>query len=171
MLDKAKKKDNSDTFYKEALRRFKFSEVNGICLGYAKGKSGAGFGNTLGRQVINTAYDIVKAGILDPEFFELLPLFQENVGADRLSDMIATLILDEKRFVKDIFTLKTYFYFKSSRWNTKMLPTVINAMIARSYMTKRSVCPITCPLSNCMICELGSASFKNANNVRFIPPI
>ena len=77
----------------------------------------------------------------------------------------------EKRFVKDIFILKTYFYFKSSRWNTKMPPTVINAMIARSYMTKRSVCPITCPLSNCMVCELGSASFKNANNVRFIPPI
>lgn len=103
LLDKAKKKDISDTFYKEALRRFKFSEVNGICLGYAKGKSGAGFGSIIGRQIVNTAYDIVKAGILDPEFFELLPLFQENVGADRLSDMIATLILDDiKTYTRNI---------------------------------------------------------------------
>ena len=95
LLDKAEKKDKSDTFYKEALRRFDFSEVNGICLGYAKGTSGAGFGSALGSQVISTAYDIVKAGVDDPEFFELLPLFQDNVGADRLSDMIATLILDD----------------------------------------------------------------------------
>ena len=30
--------------------------------------------------VLETAYDIVKAGIEDPEFFQLLPLFQDNVG-------------------------------------------------------------------------------------------
>ena len=45
--------------------------------------------------VLETAYDIVKAGIDDPEFFQLLPLFQDNVGPDRLSDMIATLILPD----------------------------------------------------------------------------
>ena len=95
LLDKAEKKDKTDVFYKQALRMFDFSEVNGICLGYAKGTSGAGFGAGLGSQVISTAFDIVKAGVRDPEFFELLPLFQENVGADRLSDMIATLILND----------------------------------------------------------------------------
>lgn len=51
--------------------------------------------SALASQVVSTAYDIVKAGVVDPEFFELLPLFQENVGADRLSDMIATLILED----------------------------------------------------------------------------
>ena len=103
LLDRAEKKDTADIFYKQALKMFNFSEVNGICLGYAKGTSGAGFGAGLGKQVISTAYDIVKAGVLDPEFFELLPLFQENVGADRLSDMIATLILDDiKEYTKRI---------------------------------------------------------------------
>ncbi len=97
LLDKAANKDRTDVFFRQALRMFNFSEVNGICLGYAKGISGAGFGAGLGGQVISTAYDIVKAGVHDPEFFELLPLFQENVGADRLSDMIATLILDDIR--------------------------------------------------------------------------
>lgn len=47
--------------------------------------------------VLETAFDIVKAGIEDPEFFQLLPLFQDNVGPDRLSDMIATLILPDIR--------------------------------------------------------------------------
>ncbi len=97
LLDKAKKKATADSFYRQALKMFDFSEVNGICLGYAKGTSGAGFGAGLASQVMSTAYDIVKAGVVDPEFFELLPLFQENVGADRLSDMIATLILGDIR--------------------------------------------------------------------------
>ena len=53
--------------------------------------------------MISTAFDILKAGVMDPEFFELLPLFQENVGADRLSDMIATLILDDiKEFTRRV---------------------------------------------------------------------
>lgn len=103
LLDKAQKKHVSDIFYRQALRMFDFSEVNGICLGYAKGKSGAGFGDSLESQVISTAYDIVKAGVIDPEFFELLPLFQEKVGPDRLGDMIATLILaDIVKYTKRI---------------------------------------------------------------------
>lgn len=103
LLDKAEKKTKTDTFYKQALTMFRFSEVNGICLGYAKGNSGAGFGIELASQVMSTAYDIVKVGVNDPEFFELLPLFQENVGADRLSDMIATLIIDDiKAYTKRI---------------------------------------------------------------------
>lgn len=95
LLDRAEAKSSSDTYYKQALKRFDFGEVNGICLGYAKGVIGSGFGAKLANQVMSTAYDIVKAGVVDPEFFELLPLFQDNVGADRLSDMIATLILPD----------------------------------------------------------------------------
>ncbi len=103
LLDKAQNADKTDVFYKQALKLFDFSEVNGICLGYAKGKKGTGFGPVLSKQVINTAFSIVKAGINDPEFFELLPLFQENVGADRLSDMIATLIIEDiKEYTKRV---------------------------------------------------------------------
>lgn len=103
LLDKAKGRVKTDTFYRQALKMFNFSEVNGICLGYAKGATGAGFGKGLSGQVISTAFDIVKAGVVDPEFFELLPLFQDNVGADRLSDMIATLVLEDiKEYTKRI---------------------------------------------------------------------
>lgn len=118
LLDKAQKKDSSDICYRQALKMFDFSEVNGICLGYAKGISGAGFGHGLGRQVISTAYDIVKAGVSDPEFFELLPLFQENVGADRLSDMIATLILDDIK----AYTLRINQVFEINQKSYEKLP-------------------------------------------------
>ncbi|MDI9472679.1 MAG: hypothetical protein QM221_07170 [Bacillota bacterium] len=103
LLDRAKSKSEKDICYRQALKMFDFSEVNGICLGYAKGTSGSGFGKLLGSQVISTAYDIVKLGIDDPEFFQLLPLFEDNVGADRLSDMIATLAYEGKaiRFIFD----------------------------------------------------------------------
>ncbi len=95
LLHRATRKDTSDLFFKQALSMFRFSEVKGICLGYSKSSGGAGIGPKLCERILNTAFDIVKAGIDDPEFFELLPLFQEQVGADRLCDMIATLILDD----------------------------------------------------------------------------
>ncbi len=101
LLDKAREKNDSDTYYRQALRRFDFPEVNGTCLGYSKssvdknGTLGTGLSGKLAKRIINTAYDIVKAGINDPEFFELIPLFQENVGADRLSDMISRIIIDD----------------------------------------------------------------------------
>lgn len=95
LLSKASSKTIADPFYKQALKLFHFSEVNGICLGYAKSTKGAGFGSILSGQVISTAFEIVKSGVEDPEFFELLPLFQDNIGADRLCDMMATLILED----------------------------------------------------------------------------
>ena len=50
LLDKATKKDESDICYRQALKMFDFSEVaevNGICLGYAKGVSGNAFGRLM----------------------------------------------------------------------------------------------------------------------------
>lgn len=92
LLNVAEKKDRSDKFYREALRKFDFSELNGINLGFPESLYGAGFGRGLRSQVINDTYDIVKAGSTQPEIFQLVGLFEENVGPDRLSDMIATII-------------------------------------------------------------------------------
>ncbi|MCM1496105.1 MAG: hypothetical protein NC089_09955 [Bacteroides sp.] len=85
----------NDKLYRNALERFRFSEVNGINLGFSESSMGAGFGKVLSKQVISDAYDIVKTGSNQPEIFQLVGLFEENVGADRLSDMIATIILPD----------------------------------------------------------------------------
>ena len=84
--------EKHDAFYREAYRRFDFSEVNETNLGFAAGTSGQGFGKMLREQVIDHAYDIVKAGIKEPEIFHLMQLFEDNVGPDRLSDMLSTII-------------------------------------------------------------------------------
>ena len=93
LLLNSKKKD--DKLYRSALEKFHFSEVNGINLGFSESGGGAGFGKVLSKQVISDAYDIVKTGSSQPEIFQLVGLFEENVGADRLSDMIATIILPD----------------------------------------------------------------------------
>lgn len=95
LLENSKQKD--DKLYKAALNKFVFSEVNGINLGFSETNVGAGFGKKLSKQVMSDAFDIVKAGSKQPEIFQLVGLFEENVAADRLSDMIATLILPDIR--------------------------------------------------------------------------
>lgn len=93
LLDISDKK--GDKFYNTALKQFKFSEVNGINLGYSESQYGSGFGPLLRKQVIDDAFDIVKKGSKQPEIFQLVGLFEENIGPDRLSDMVATIILPD----------------------------------------------------------------------------
>ena len=92
-----------DKMYKSAIKLFKFSEVNGINLGFSESEHGAGFGEKLRKQVISDAFDIVKKGVQYPEIFQLVSLFEENIGPDRLSDMVATIIYpDIVKFTKRI---------------------------------------------------------------------
>lgn len=101
LLETSDKK--GDKFYKAAFRLFDFSEVNGINLGYSESKYGSGFGKKLRNQVMNDAFDIIKKGSFQPEIFQLVGLFEENIGPDRLSDMVATIILpDIVQFTKRI---------------------------------------------------------------------
>ena len=87
-------RSTSDRMYREAFRRFNFPEVNGINLGFSSGTRGAGFGTQLRLNIIRDAYDIIHSGTEQPEIFHLVGLFEENVGPDRLSDMVARIIYD-----------------------------------------------------------------------------
>ena len=93
LLDNSKEKN--DKLYNAALNRFDFPGVNGINLGLSETGVDAGFGPVLSAQVINDAFEIVKAGSKQPEIFQLVGLFENNVAADRLSDMIASIILED----------------------------------------------------------------------------
>ena len=103
-----------DKFYNTAFKKFDFPEVNGINLGFAVGKHGAGFGKKLRAQIIKDAYDIIQRGSLQPEIFHLVSLFEDDVGPDRISDMIARLIYDNicnytKRIYRELgITPKNY---------------------------------------------------------------
>lgn len=97
MLLLSASKMKGDKMFNGALKRFSFSGVNGINLGFSETGVDAGFGPVLSKKVISDAFDIVKSGSTQPEIFQLVGLFEENVAADRLSDMIATLIVDDIR--------------------------------------------------------------------------
>jgi len=89
-------KESGDVFYRQTEKLLIFPEVKGICIGYSKGgTSGSGMGSTLRKQLLKTAKEIIDAGIKDPEIFELIGLFEEGVGADRISDMVARIIQDD----------------------------------------------------------------------------
>lgn len=85
-------KQKNDKAYRSAFNMFNFPEVNEIKLGLSRGKKGRGFGPELRQIIIHDLKEIIDLGSNDPEMFHLLGLFEDNVGPDRLSDMIARLI-------------------------------------------------------------------------------
>lgn len=85
--------NGNDRFYREAEKRFQFHEMGHIGLGYAKsGKNGSGIGKKFASQLTQTAFQLVKVGIKDPEIFQLIGLFEERIGADRISDMTVAIL-------------------------------------------------------------------------------
>lgn len=102
LLAVASIKDTSkDKFFRVAFAKFDFSEVNGINLGFSESERGSGMGVMLRKQVLCDAFDMVKQGTKDPEIFQLVGLFEDNIGPDRLSDMIATIIEDDIKAYTD----------------------------------------------------------------------
>ena len=85
----------SDRFYRQMFNAFRFPERANTGLGYSKGSThGRGINGALSIQLTNSAIEIIKAGLKDPEVFALLPLFEDNIGADRISDMTISILYE-----------------------------------------------------------------------------
>lgn len=94
LLAKAEKPD--DVAWRAARRQLSFPEVKWTCLGYgAASVSGSGSGDGMTGNYVETARQIVKLGIEDPDLFVALALFEEGVGPDRISDMTTKVILPD----------------------------------------------------------------------------
>lgn len=82
--------------WREVKRRLTFKEVQGVFIGYSVHTGdGKGIGPILAERLLKSAKEICDMGVLDPEIFELLGLFEEGFGADRLSDMTIAIIRDD----------------------------------------------------------------------------
>jgi hypothetical protein len=46
-------------------------------------------------QLLQTASEIVSKGIVDPVIFELVGIFEEGIGCDRISDMVCRILSDD----------------------------------------------------------------------------
>jgi hypothetical protein len=96
ILKFAKKADEKDKFFRQAIKKFEFHELAHVGLGYSKSnKKGSGVGKVFAQQLAKSAFDIVKAGIEDPEIFELVGLLEEGIGADRISDMFISILTED----------------------------------------------------------------------------
>jgi hypothetical protein len=94
LLDASKQK--GDRAWREAYARLIFKELTGTAIGYGVTTSnGNAIGPVLGRRLVDAAEEIISMGIKDPEIFELLGLFEEGFGADRLSDMTIRIVRDD----------------------------------------------------------------------------
>ena len=88
-------KRKHDMYWKKADSLLKFQELSGTCFGYSKnGTCGNAIGSILRGTILSTIKDLISEGETDPVLFELLGVFQEGVGCDRVSDLI-TFILQE----------------------------------------------------------------------------
>lgn len=91
LLSHSKRK--RDQFWKCANRLLTFSELEGTCFGYSQGgTSGNAIGSVLRENILSTTKELMNEGMTDPVLFELLGVFQENVGCDRISDLITFIL-------------------------------------------------------------------------------
>lgn len=82
-------KRESDMYWHRADQLLTFHEISGSCFGYAKnGTAGNAIGSELRRGILQTIQDLIHEGETDPTLFELLGVFQEGIGCDRISDLI-----------------------------------------------------------------------------------
>lgn len=117
-----------DIAWREAAKRLIFREPSGIALGYANaGGRGNGIGGALAARLTQRGYEIVRLGIKDPLIFELIGLFEEDFGADRLSDMTIGILQGKflsytDRVTKEI-RLKKFgiFTYLKSDWQLPVL--------------------------------------------------
>jgi len=98
---------NSDQHHtwRVAERLLRFPEPQGFSFGYGGvGSTGSGMGPQIRNRVLKTVSEIVSKGITDPEILELLGLFEEDVGADRISDMVCNVLsLEFHRYSHRVF--------------------------------------------------------------------
>lgn len=88
--------DERSSHYKKALDVLLFPEVREICLGYAS-NSTKGSGSSFGFSSVmaSAIWMSIQAGIKQIDHFEKLSIFNEGIGADRISDMTANILKEE----------------------------------------------------------------------------
>ena len=89
-------KKRGDMYWKQADKMLNFRELSGTCFGYSqKGTGGNAIGSVLRQNILDTIVDLIHEGATDPTLFELLGVFQENIGCDRISDLITFILSNE----------------------------------------------------------------------------
>lgn len=133
---------NTDSaHYKKALNILLFPEVREICLGYASSTTkGSGSSSGFSGVIAEAIWISIQSGIKKIEHFEELSIFNEGIGADRISDMTANLLKEDliaytlevcQRHnipTKEKRLRNTSFSFELKVWNSEKVRLPINPM-------------------------------------------
>ena len=106
-----------DIYWKKADKLLTFNEITGTCIGYSQsGTRGNAIGAELRSSILTTIKELVDEGEEDPLLFELLGVFQERVGCDRISDLITFILCEEiLNYTQRIVT-----HFKVNNWTVRL---------------------------------------------------
>lgn len=126
-------KNEGDVAWRTVNKRMMFKEIKGTCLGYgAASIRGSGFGPHLAGKITKTAKEIIDLGITDPDLFLSLPLLEESIGPDLISDMTTNIILENLiqfncRILNELKICTTQFRIKGAYYNLTPNPTENNS--------------------------------------------
>jgi hypothetical protein len=85
-----------DKCWRAAKRMVQFPEYKYTCIGYGTGTiNGAGSGTCLNEKILESAKEIIDKAKNDPTIFLMLPLLEEGIGPDIISDMTQNIIDDK----------------------------------------------------------------------------
>ncbi len=91
-----KKTNKADMYWKAVKKFFNFPEPSGVGLGTSSDSvNGKGLTGIIAEKCLLTLKEIVDLEIYDPTMYRILFLVQDNVGVDRISDMICRIIYDD----------------------------------------------------------------------------
>lgn len=84
--------EKNDFAWRNAERLFVFPEVRYTHLGYSGGEGGSGSGAKIRASLMENSREAIRLGIRNPNLFLVLALFEDGVGADRISDMVTQIV-------------------------------------------------------------------------------
>ncbi len=88
-----KTKTDKDIAWTAAWKQMRFKETTNTGLGFSKeGTDGNGIGNVLAQRIVSRALEILPYVDFAPDVFELIGVFAERLGCDRLSDMVVAIL-------------------------------------------------------------------------------
>ena len=89
-------KNLDDKCWRAAKTMVNFPEYQYTCIGYGSGSTeGKGSGVEFNDKILKSAKEIVDLADNNPEIFLLLPLLEQGIAGDRISDMVQNIIDDD----------------------------------------------------------------------------
>ena len=119
LFEKAQSEKVKQQVLNKARSRLQFPEPKGYGLGYGnEGSSGSGMGRGFTDSMLQIGQEMIRLGIKNPIAFELVGIFEQGIGCDRISDMVCRILHQEfVKFSKRIFKQFNVFELPKNPFN------------------------------------------------------